>query len=123
MRLVADLKPSKVVLDALLPRLNQITSFKRIATAAPQTFDLRLPDFPDAKVHRGGSGCLGLLLGRRSQPTYDASIRLAPAQLTHFSVSADLSKSSFGDAHIFHLTQVGADGRVQGGVTVVMVVA
>jgi hypothetical protein len=32
-----------------------------------------------------------------------------------------MSRASFGDAYIFHLTQVGADGRDQGGLTVVTV--
>jgi hypothetical protein len=123
LQLVADLRPSKTMLATLMPRLNQIPSFKRIATAEPRTFDLQLPDFPGAPVHRGRRGCWGLLWGRRAEPTYAASIKLAPAQVTHFSVRADLAKSSFGDAHIFHLTQVGADGRVQGGVTVVMITA
>ena len=31
--------------------------------------------------------------------------------MTRFLVSADLSKSSFGDALIFHLTQIGPDAR------------
>jgi hypothetical protein len=123
LRLVADVRPSQQVLNALLPRLNQISSFKRLATAAPTDFQLGLPEFPDAKVTRGKSGCLGILLGKKGQPSYEAQIQLKPAQITRFSIGADLSKSSFGDAHFFHLTQVGADARVQGGLTVVMVVS
>jgi hypothetical protein len=37
-----------------------------------------------------------------------------------FTFEADLTDASFGDAYIFHLTQAGADGRVQGGLTAVM---
>src|SRR5262245_38344220 len=123
LRLEADTRPNRTVLDALLPRLRQVPAFQRLARSAPPRFDLRLPDFPDAQGHfDGGHGCLGLLFGKKSKPRYSVNIQLSPDQVTHFRVRTDLSRSSFGDAHIFHLTQAGEDGRVQGGVTVVFVV-
>jgi hypothetical protein len=118
----ADLQPSKTVLDALLPRLKQMPSFKRLATIAPAKVDMQLPDFPDVKLEQERVGCLGRLFGKKPPPAVAAHIRLKPAQMTRFSIAADLSKSSFGDAHIFHLTQVGPDARVQGGLTLAMIV-
>jgi hypothetical protein len=122
LRAVADLHPDKHVQRVVLEHLNGTPGFKRIATAPPVGFEFQLDDFPDAKISdRTRSGCLGRLIAPHHRPTYEAQIRFEPKQSTRFTFSADMSRASFGDAYIFHLTQVGADGRDQGGLTVVTV--
>jgi hypothetical protein len=65
-----------------------------------------------------------MLLGRGGRPapasTYATKIKLRPGQLTSLIFEADLTGASFGDAYVFHLTQTASDGRVQGGLTAVM---
>ncbi len=140
-RAVADLAPSEAVLNVLLPLLKQNPEFKQIVSVGrPKLFNLNLPDFPDATVRDEtdpfGSGLLGFLLyllrlilsliaalfGRKfqlPQPTYEADIVLQPKQITNMILNADSSKDQIGDAHVYHITQVGTDGKVQGGITVV----
>jgi hypothetical protein len=126
-RAVMNIRPDKGTLDVLLPQLQQIPGFKRIATEPMPDLNLRFQDFPDVKVIKRPSGCLSRLLalvglGTADQPTYEANIQLQPAQLTTYTVVPDFSKSQFGDAHILNLTQVGADQQPQGGLTLVFVV-
>jgi hypothetical protein len=119
---VADLHPNKHVQKVVLEHLIGTPGFKRIATAPPVGFEFHLPDFADAKISdRTRTGCLGRLIAPHHQPTYEAQIQFEAKQSTRFTFSADMSRASFGDAYIFHLTQVGADGRDQGGLTVVTV--
>jgi hypothetical protein len=101
-----------------------------VARQAPRGFALQLPEFPTAVVRdRTKWGCLGLLfwilslLGIRFnlKPSYEADVQLNPGQIATINFTADLSSSSPGDAHIFHLTHVRSDGRVIGGLTVVAV--
>jgi len=138
-RIVADLSPAKNVIDFLIPRLQEINGFRRIANLGlPQGFNLRLPDFPNATVQNNSRlGFLGFLLyllflllsflGIRiqfpfTQPKYEAQIQLQPGQFTTFTFEVDLSSAQRGDAHVFHLMHVGPDQRVIGGFTVVPVV-
>lgn len=122
LRAVADLRPVEYVRRVVLEHLKGTPGFKRIASAPPQGFEFQLSDFPDARVSdRTRSGCLGRLVAPGWRPTYEAKIQFEPEQSTKFSFNADMSAASFGDAYIFHLTQVGDDGRDQGGLTIVMV--
>lgn len=122
-----DLNPAAHVRRVVLERLRRTPGFARLATAPPRGLRLDLPDFPDARqreARRAPAGCLGLLLGLggRTPPehAYEVDALLRPGQLTTLNFTADLSGASFGDAYIFHLTQSGADGRVQGGLTAVL---
>lgn len=129
LQVFADLKPSKYVLEALTPGLKQVPGFKSISKTGAQGFALALPDFPDAIVKDDTRiGCLGRLLSlifpplkNKFKPKYEADIKLKPAQFTTFTFVADLSSSKTGDAHIFHLMQIGSDKRIQGGLTLAMV--
>jgi hypothetical protein len=129
-QVIADLQPTQHVLEALTPGLRRVPGFKRVSTQPPQGFNLRLPDFPDAIVRDDTRiGCLGRLLSflfpplrRKFQPKYEADIKLKPKQFATFTFASDLSGSQRGDAHIFHLMQIGSDQRVQGGLTLAMVV-
>lgn len=116
-----DAKPAKHVREVVFERLRLTDGFVRLAEEPPRGFRLRLRDFPKAEFSRGArGGCLGQLLGLKGQPGFEAYVTLAPKQFTRFDFKADLTGSPLGDAYIFHLTQVGADGRTQGGLTVVM---
>lgn len=122
LRAVADLHPDKYVYGVVFEHLRGTHGFRRIAPHPPVAFGFQLPDFPDAKISdRTRAGCLGRLIVPGHRPTYEAHIQLQPKQSTRFTFSADMSRASFGDAYIFHLTQVGADGRDQGGLTIVTV--
>jgi hypothetical protein len=122
LRAVVDLHPGKFVERVVLERLKGTPGFKRLATRPPQGFSFELPDFPRAEVSDNTKpGCLGLLLGGKDRRSYDAQIEFKPGQFTKFSFIADLSGAELGDAHIFHLRQIGEDQRDQGGLTIVMV--
>jgi hypothetical protein len=120
---VVDLNPTKFVRDVVMRRLERTHGFRRLATSAPRRFTFELPDFPNAQIVDDlHSGCLALLFGGKGQHILDANIELAAGQLTTFTFNADLSRARLGDAHIFHLRQIGSDKRDQGGLTLVMVV-
>lgn len=122
LRAVVDLHPSRFVQKVVLERLKGTQGFKRLATRPPQGFRFELRDFPGAQVTDNTKlGCLGLLLGGKDRRGYDAQIELKPGQFTRFSFIADLTGAELGDAYIFHLRQIGADKRDQGGLTIVMV--
>jgi len=77
---------------------------------------------PDRQVLPGfHDGCLALLFGGKGQHILDAKIQLDAGQFTNFTFVADMSRAKSGDAYIFHLRQIGGDGRDQGGLTLVMV--
>jgi hypothetical protein len=121
LRAVVDLRPNKHVSQVVMKHLRDTHGFRRIASVPPQGFEFLLPDFPDARVaDRARGGCLASLIAPRGQLTHEAGIELKAGQLTRFTFKADMSRASFGDAYIFHLTQVGTGGRVQGGLTIVM---
>lgn len=120
LRAVADLRPDKFVRDVVMESLRGTPGFKRLATVRPRGFKFELPDFPDARVNdQTKPGCLGSLFSG-ARPAYEAIVELEANQLTNFTFVADISRAGFGVAHIFHLTQIGADQRVQGGLTIVM---
>lgn len=122
LRAVVDLHPSRFVQKVVLERLKGTHGFKRLATRPPQGFRFELRDFPGAQVTDNTKlGCLGLLLGGKDRRGYDAQIELKPGQFTRFRFIADLTGAELGDAYIFHLRQIGADKRDQGGLTIVMV--
>jgi hypothetical protein len=119
---VVDLHPSRFVEKVVLERLKGTHGFKRLATRPPQGFKFELRDFPGAQVTDNTKlGCLGLLLGGSDRRGYDAQIEFKPGQFTRFSFIGDLTGAELGDAYIFHLRQIGADKRDQGGLTIVMV--
>ena len=122
LRAVVDLHPGRFVQRVVLERLKETHGFKRLATRPPQGFSFELRAFPRAEVTDNTKpGCLGVLFGGKDQRSYDAQIEFKPGQFTRFSFIADLSGAALGDAYIFHLRQIGADKRDQGGLTIVMV--
>ena len=130
LRVEADVDPAHGVIEVLTPALNATPGYRQIARQAPKGFSLQLPEFPNAVVRdRTKWGCFGLLFWMLSllginfnfKPSYEADVQLAPGQTATINFTADLSTSSPGDAHIFHLTHVRSDGRVIGGLTVAAV--
>ncbi|MDQ3918366.1 MAG: hypothetical protein M3348_07795 [Acidobacteriota bacterium] len=129
LRAVADLRPDAFVRRVVLSRLEKTPGFRRLAVRQPRSFRFEFADFPAAEVKDVArpAGCLPALLGisrplgTSGPPGFEAKVSLRPGQLIHFHFSADLTGAALGDAYIFHLTQTGADGSPQGGLTVVMV--
>ena len=116
-----DLRPNQFVRRTVLQHLEKQPGFRKLATRPPRGFRLEMREFPDAKIsdHSTPRGCLGLLLG--GQLKFEANVRLAPNQVAKLHFVADLQNAEFGDAFIFHLTQIGTEREPQGGLTLVMV--
>jgi hypothetical protein len=115
-----DPRPNEFVSRVVLERLKRTRGFKALARRPPRAFRLDFEDFPRASVSdKTRPGCLGALAG--GSRTYEAKIEFGPGQLTHFRFGADISNASFGEAFVFHLTQIGADNRGQGGLTAVLI--
>ena len=104
-----DLEPSDHVKETVLRALKTTTATGGLSLRPANGFGLELNDFPEAVISGGGPG------------GWEAAISMEPGQLSRFNFFADLSGASSGDAYIFHLSQSAADGRVQGGLTIVMV--
>jgi hypothetical protein len=142
---VAEIRPSRFVLQAITPAVRQVRGFQRFATAAPREFTLNFSAFQrrlNLTVLRPGlpiavSRGVPLpqmvvtpflrrardtnLFGRLNRPNVVGQLGLNPQVFDTFEFSVDLSRSRPGDAHIFHLTQTGADRKPHGGLTVVVV--
>jgi hypothetical protein len=115
LRAIVDLKPDRFVRGVVLPRLKAVPGFRRLATAPPARFWLE---------SKGWRGAVVSDRTRRkgvAKPSYTAKVNLARGAFVTFSFGADLSPAKLGDAYVFHLTQTGADGRPQGGLTIAMV--
>lgn len=113
-RAVLDRDPQPFVRDVVLQRLRKTKGFDRLAGKPPRGFKFRLRDGTKARLtdRTKPSGA--------RVPSFEADVALKAAQVAHFSFIADLSDSALGEAYIFHLTQVGANTRAQGGLTVVI---
>ncbi|WP_373652563.1 MULTISPECIES: hypothetical protein [unclassified Schlesneria] len=127
-RVVADLNPSRKVIEALMPALRAVEGFRRIGRTPPAKFSVRFDDF-EVPTTRDNSKLVDhgpfeqvwqLMFGQRS-PTYEADIELAPGQQTYFELQSDLTGGRPGDATIFHLTHINPNGRVTGGLTCAIV--
>jgi hypothetical protein len=55
-------------------------------------------------------------------PSYDAKVTLEPGRATRVRFQGDFSKAKRGDAHIFHIIQLGPGNIIQGGMTYVRVI-
>lgn len=119
-RAVADLRPTKFVRENVLRTLQRFEGFKRLAVRAPRSYRLEVRKGADPTINdRTRPGCLGILIG--GARSYSATVTLEPGQFTQVAFEADLFGAEFGDAYIFHLTQVGRAGDRQGGLTLIMV--
>lgn len=120
LKAVFDLNPNKFVRETVLRNLKRFEGFRQLTRRFPRRFGFQLREFPDAVIDdRTRFSFLRRLVGGPRR--YETTIKLDPGQLIRFNFTADLSAGGFGDAYIFHLTQVGSDRREQGGLTLVMV--
>src|SRR5262249_33717688 len=115
LRAIVDLKPDKFVRGVVLPRLKAVPGFRRLATAPPGRFWLESKGWRGATVtdRTRGKGV--------AKPSYTVKVKLGRGAFSNFAFGADLSPARLGDAYVFHLTQAGANGRLQGGLTIAMV--
>jgi len=112
LRAQLDLKPNAFVRKTVLSRAKKVRGFSELAKAPPSGFKFDLRDFPKSEVtdhSRDGK-----------DRSFEAQIKLTRAQFTYLKFVADLSGAQLGAGYIFHLSQTGADGQAQGGLTVVM---
>jgi hypothetical protein len=120
-RAVADPKPSKQVLAAILPALKEFKGFKRLSPNLPPPFRLMLEGFHDVHI---AENCFlrprVKTFGGMRFPNVVATIQLKPKQPLHFRITTDLEKVPLGDAFIIHLTHESRE-QVRGGLTVVFV--
>jgi hypothetical protein len=113
LRAVLDLKPNDFVRKTVLTRAKKVKGFRELATAPPAGFKFELRKFPKAEIADHSHG--------GEHRSFEAKIELAAAELIHAEFVADLAGAHLGAGYIFHLTQTGADGHAQGGLTVVMI--
>ena len=115
LRAILDLKPDKLVRGVVLPRLKDVPGFRRLATKPPARFWL------ESKGWRGAAVTDRTRRKGVATPSYTVKVKLGRGAFSNFSFGADLSPARLGDAYVFHLTQAGANGRAQGGLTIAMV--
>jgi hypothetical protein len=123
-RAAVNLHPGEGTLAVLLPMLQKVPGFRRIADRPPKGFRLFSPDFPNAQPRPLG-GCLGWLLNLLGLGPAATAVELPlpvpPRTLAGCVLELDPSATQPGDAHVFNLTQTAAGGTFHGGLTVVMV--
>ena len=123
LRAVVDLTPAGFVAHAVSTRVHGLHGFRQLGTALLRggfRFDLS-PLHAEQVTDHSRPGTSGPLPGGALHPRYEAKVRLAPGRAVDVRFIADLTGAHPGDAYIFHLTQLGADLRPQGGMTLVMV--
>ncbi len=121
-RAVADIAPSKHVLAAARPLLRQVPDFKRLRTQKIPKFWLQFRKSLEVSVadFTGEPSAKGFY-GRLRVPNYTAQLAMKPKQRMKFMFMADMGAANFGEACIFHLTHIGANKQVRGGLTIITV--
>ena len=112
-RAALDLRPNDFVRRTVLTRLHKVHGFKELATKAPShgfKFDLSAYDPGNVQDNSHGG----------AHPSFQGDVTLTP-KVAHINFIADLTGTQAGDAFIYHLTQKGAGGHPQGGLTLVLV--
>jgi hypothetical protein len=121
-RAVADLEPSERVLRAIRPRLEAALSFKRLNTNESPPFRLEFAKTPNLQtINSTGKPSSPGKYGRLKTPNFEAHLKLKAAQTAKFRFTTDLGRAKVGDAFVYHLTHIGANGSVQGGLTIAAV--
>jgi hypothetical protein len=126
-QIVPEPHPNGPLAELVKARCRGVPGFRRLAPEAPPPPRVTFPDFPDVvakEVTR--QGCVGIVLkalglAPAAVPHQQAELPMQAGQKTSLIFEPDLSRATPGDAYIHHLTQTGADGRLQGGITVVTV--
>ena len=118
LRVVLDLKPTDFVRTVVGQRTKKV--FAQPATTLPPAFGFDVSPLSAVVSDHSHPSVIPLRPPNFGQPSFDAVVKLTPLQLIKFKFFANLTKTNPGDFFIFHLTQIGPDNRVQGGLTVVM---
>ena len=128
---VADVNPTREVLDFVLPVAETIPGFKKIATNPLRNVGF---DFSNFGGYQKG-GILGFLEGLpdriedeieelftgKEETTTRARLRIAPGFFSSFNLTVDPSGAAPGDAHIYHVMQLGPKGEKIAGLSVFFV--
>jgi hypothetical protein len=109
LRAQLDVDPAKRVRGIALKYLEKTPGFRRLAPKPPRGFGFTFEGVTAKAAAPGKAG---------RAPAYEAVVAADPGEVIRFQFAADLRGGKLGDAHIFHLTQAGADGRMHGGLTV-----
>ena len=125
-RVQPDLNPTARLREYLLPQLRRVSGFRQIALTNPPPLALSFPEFPAVHFESTAlTGCIGKLLAAigigKAAATHTATVALPAGRRTPLVFRPDMSGTPQGDAHIFHVTQSGRGGALQGGITVVTV--
>ena len=118
LRAVADLKPSRDVLAAVMPALKRFKRFKRFSPKPPPPFRIMLEGFCDGKVTDRSASKSDTKAYRG--PSYEVKIVMKPRQRVRFHFSLNMAGVPYGDAFMFHLTH-NVRRQILGGLTVVFV--
>jgi hypothetical protein len=110
-RATLDTDPAKTVREIVLARLRHVKGFQRLASRGPKGFAFTFEGVKTRTVTPPA--------GQRGRVVV-SEVQLEGRQFIVFRFAADLSGGKLGEAHIFHLTQADAGGRVEGGLTVVV---
>jgi hypothetical protein len=120
LRAVLDLAPNEFVRSVVARRTKRITGFHQLGVKPPRGFGFDVAPLPAEIADQSHPSPIPVRPPNTQHLSFDAIVKLAPVQLIKFKFFADLTGTTAGDFFIFHLTQVGPDNRVQGGLTVVM---
>jgi hypothetical protein len=129
---VPDLNPTGATLDAILPSLRRIPSFKQIASKPLRRVEFDLTAFKtpheslleriEEWIEREILELIEALEGRcKHNGGVAARAVLPPNAFAKFDFIADLAGATRGEAHVYQVSQVKGDGKPYGGLTVVIV--
>ncbi len=125
-QVVPELHPNAALTALVTARARGVAGFRRLA-AEPTPVQVTFPEFPNIQVRdvtrQGCAGSVMRILGLApaAPPHKEADLPMRAGQTTSLLFRPDLSRATPGDAYIHHVTQTGADGRLQGGITIVTV--
>lgn len=142
LRAFTDFKPTRQVLDAILPSLKATPGFKQIAPVPLHKISFDLSNLGGAKKGIGDifrevgrevaeiadkveDGIEKAVTGKDEGPEpqkIEAHVSLAPKVVSTFDFIVDPTGATPGNAHIYHLTQENSKGQPEGGLTVIFVI-
>lgn len=113
LRAVFDLEPDKRVREIVLARLKKTEGFKGLTKKPPRGFLMRVEGVKAAKPSDNSKG------SRKGAPSYELDVAAGPGETFMCHFVSDLTGAHLGEAHVFHVTQIGEDKRPHGGITIV----
>jgi hypothetical protein len=121
LRAVLDLHPTNFVRDTVLNRLAAFPGFQHLRTTPLNAgFKFDLTNLHATNVVDHSHPPLLPAFPPQANPSYDANVALDARHVTVVPFAVNLKGLPSGYACIFHLTQLGIDSGVQGGLTLVI---